>query len=541
MSTQKITLTILSACVYLMGIGTVIAEPKDSGSYWVIVDTTADSNAYTQFTSLRNLLVEKGKVPHKNMHYLDADQASHDGIQTYLDEIGSTVRNIETFVFLYHGVVSRPTNVNSMFLSTQSEDTIQDTVLNQWLRRTKADRTLVFIDGYADEDNLTIYYANREILGTGALNVIQPPDAVGKNTFLSALISALSEDGIDADENRQISIIEIYQHLQTNTDFEQSIFAPTGNVDETVMKLNPAIKVSSFPEGAQILLNEIENGLTPKLFTEDLEQGTYTVSVKKQGHSIPSPKSAELKLTQGEMLNFAWALDPISVLGTVTAPSDASAIGTEVSIHGTEYVALVAEDGTYTFQDWNASKMLTPGEDYTLYAKQGDLYHGSATFTFDGHTNIEQSITLVKKSWFEIAELEFSRNDHQKAVTAFQNGIELTTDFPSMSEDLTVMLFTTFADAVDKGQLEDIKYLVVTAKLAETYQQQELIKKYWKLVKINAEKGSSAAKLAGQRLWQLNPWRRILNIGIVCLLVIILASGIWTIFRYQKTKQQRQK
>ena len=535
MSIQKTVVLIL--LISFFAIGTVSAEPVDSRTYWLMVDATPDTDANALFSTLGKLLIETGKVSQEHIQKLEGDQATKEEIKTFLSDIGNTLGKIDTFIFLYHGEVSKLRGGNAMYFSTQSEETIQDSVLNQWLQWTGADRSLVIIDGYANEENLGIYYANRVTLGTAALNIIQPPIASGKNAFLQSLIDALSQEKIDADDNRHISIIEIYQHLQTNTAFERAIFAPTGNVEETVMRLSPAIKVTTFPEGAQILLNEKESGLTPQLFTDGLQQGTYTVSVRKAGYNSPEAKTAELKLTQGESVNFAWALKPISVFGTVTGPSDVSVVDTQISIDGTEYVAVVGEDGTYSFQDWQAANMLTPGTNYTLYAKQGDFYHGSATFTFDGYTAIEQPIQLVKKTWFEIAELEFSRNDHQKAVTAFQNGIELTTDFPPMSEDLTVLLFTTFADAVDRSKVQDIKYFVVTAKLAEAYQQPDLVKKYWKQVKLKAEKGSSAAKLAGQRLWQLNPWRNIINIGIACLLVLIIASGIWTFYRYQKSKQ----
>ncbi len=535
MPAQRITAIILF--VPFLIIGAISAEPIDLGTYWFMVDATPDADAHALFNTLGKLLTEKGKVSQEHIHTLARDQATKDEIQISLADIRHAREKIETFIFLYHGEVSKPLSGNAMHFSTQSEETLQDSVLNRWLQGTGADRLLVIVDGYANEESLTIYYANRETLGTAALNVIQPSKTVGKNAFLKALIDALSEEELDTDDNRHISIIEIYQHLQTDAAFERAIFAPTGDVEETVMKLSPAIKVATFPEGAQILLNEKESGLTPQLFTDNLQQGTYTVSVRKAGYNSPPSKTGELKLRQGEVVNFAWALKPISVFGTVSGPSDVSVVDTQISIDGTEYVAVVGEDGTYTFQNWEASNLLTPGTDYTLYAKQGDFYHGSATFTFDGYTAIEQPIRLVKKTWFEIAELEFSRNDLQKAVTAFENGIKLTTDFPSMSEDLTVLLFTNFADAVDRLEVQDINYFVATAKLAEAYQQPELVKKYWKLVKLKAEKGTHAAKLAGQRLWQLNPWRNIINIGIVCLLVIIIASGIWTFYRYRKLKQ----
>ena len=169
--------------------------------------------------------------------------------------------------------------------------------------------------------------------------------------------------------------------------------------------------------------------------------------------------------------------------------------------------------------------------------KQGDLNYGLATFTFDGYTDIAQPLQLVKRTWFEVAQIEFDRHNHQGAVTAFQNGIERTSDFPQMSPDFTVLLLSSFADAVEKQDVQDVTYLVVTAKLADQHGQPELAKKYWEEVKVKAEKGSPAAKLASDRLWQLNRGRYLLNIGLIVLLVVLLASGAWTFFRFRKSKR----
>lgn len=527
----------LFICFFVSRVWDVSADPVDSETYWMMVDTSPDADANKLFKSINKLLTDIGKVSQQNIQRLDGDNATKDEIENSLIDIANKSDEIKTLIFLYHGVVSKQPRGNAMHISTQSEDTVQDAVLNQWLNATGIGRILVIIDGYAYEERLTVYYANRVTLGTAALNVIHPAETtepVGKNSFLQALIDTLSIETIDADDNRNISIIEIYQHLQNEFSFENAIFAPTGNVEETVMKLSPAIKVTSFPEGAQIMLNDKENGVTPKLFTKDLQQGTYSVSIKKPGYLSPEEKSDVLKLTQGEVINFISVLKPISVFGTVTGPTEVTVSETEVSIDGTDYVEIVGEDGKYSFQDWDVSAMLTPGTEYKLYAKQGDLYHGSSTFTYDGYEAIEQPIELIKRTWFEIAELEFRRDDHQKAIEAFQNGIETTTDLPQMSEELTFLLYTSFADAIEREQVQDINYIVVTAKLAEAHHQPEIAKKYWKQVVLKAEKGTPASKLAGQRLWQMNPWRNVINIGVGCILIIVIASGIWTFFRYRK-------
>lgn len=516
------------------------AEPIDTGMQWLLVDATPEGRARKLFNSFTNLLTQKGKVPKNHIHRVEGETATHDEIQAVLNEIGNRSDEKQTIIFLFHGEVSKPSNVNAMHLSTQSLDTLQDSELNKWFKDTSAENILVIIDGYASDENLGIYYANRETLGSGALNVIHPTDTtepIGSQSFLQALIEALSSDETDVDENRQISIIEIYQYIQDNKSFGKSIFAPTGNVEETMMRLSPAIKVATFPEEAQILLNGAESGLTPQLFTENLQKGNYTVSVSKTGYNKEEPKTAELNLKQGEVINFAWELTPISVIGSVKHPSDETVVGTKVSIEGTDYITYVGEDTSFRFQDWNIEKMLTPGKEYTLSAKQGDFYHGSANFTFDGFEDIEQTIQLEKMTWFEIAELEFNRNDHQQALIAFQKGIGNTTDFPPMSEDLTTLLLSSFADAIDRSQIEDVKYVVVTAKLADAYQQPDVAKKYWKLAKQNAEKGSYEAKLAGQRLWQLNPWRQYVNIGIIVIVIGVLISSGWTFYRFWQSRK----
>ena len=537
---QKITtITLLFLLLILFPIYSS-AEPKDTGTYWFLVDATPEGRARKLFNSLTSLLTQQGKVPKSHIHRVEGESATHDEIEFVLNEMGGGSAKKQTVIFLFHGEVSKPSNVNAMHFSTQSLDTIQDSTLNKWLKETHAENLLVFIDGYANDENLGIYYANRETLGSGALNVIHPADTtepIGSQSFLQALTEAISSEKTDADQNRQISIIEIYQYIQDNKSFGKSIFAPTGNVEETVMRLSPAIKVATFPEGAQILLNGTESGLTPQLFTDGLQQGDYTVSVSKVGYKKEHPKTAELQLRQGEIINLAWSLTPISVFGTVNHPSDETVAGAKVSIEDTDYITYVGEDGSFRFQDWNIENMLTPGKEYTLFAKQGDFFHGSATFTYDGFVDIEQPIKLEKMTWFEIAELEFNRNDHQQAVIAFQKGIGSTIDFPPLSEDLTTLLLSSFADAIDRSQITDVKYIVVTAKLADAYQQPDVAKKYWKLAKLNAEKGSLEAKLAGQRLWQLNPWRKYVNIGIVVIVIGVLLSGGWTFYRFWQSRR----
>ena len=538
MSRQKIIFIPISICVALAIFVSTPGLSAGSNTYWLIVDATPEARAHEVVNTLIELLTTRGKIPSAQIHHVEGDSATSEEIHAMLQEIGRQATVQDTLFFLYHGRVTKPRGMNAMHLLTSGDEQgIQDATLNDWFRETNTKDTVVIIDGYTEDRNLNAYYANRETLGTAALNSIQSAEKENATVLLQQFHDTLTVDTTDTNDNRQLSIIESYELLRTHSEFMDGILAPTGDVEMALLKLSPALKITTFPEGADISINAVEVGSTPKLITENLQQGTSTVTVKKAGYVIPPPKTVELQLELGESAHVAWALEPIAIHGTVIGVSDELPADAVVWIDGTTHQQVVEADGVYRFDEWKKSDVLRLGETFTLYVKQGDLNYGFATFTLDGYTDITQPLQLVKRTWFEVAQIEFDRHNHQGAVTAFQNGIERTSDFPQMSPDLTVLLLSSFADAVEKQDVQDVTYLVVTAKLADQHGQPELAQKYWEEVKTKAEKGSPAAKLASQRLWQLNRGRYLLNIGLIVLLVVLLASGAWTFFRFRKSKR----
>ncbi len=538
MSKHNTILTFLFISAAFVILMAVPAFSVDSDTYWLIVDVTPDARAHELLNSLTELLTTRGQVPSEQIYRLEGENATAEETYALLQEVGRQTQANQTLVFLYHGMVTKPRGMNTMhLLMPGSEQGIQDVTLNQWFRESDRRRTVVIVDGYTDDTNLSAYYANRETLGSAALNVIQSSQNTDAAKLLQGLYDALAEDATDTNENRQLSIIEAYELLRADTDFMEGILAPTGDVEEALLKLSPALKIETFPEGAQISINDVEIGSTPQLVTENLQQGTSTVSVKKAGYLVPLPKTAELQLTLGESVHMGWVLQPIAVHGTVEGVAGESVAGTMVWIGGTAHQQVVEADRAYRFDNWKDSGLLTIDDTYTLHAKQGDLNYGTATFTFGGYNNIEQSIQLIKRTWFEISQIAFDQNDHQGAIIAFQRGIERTTNFPELSPELTVLLLSSFADALDKQDVQDINTLIVTAKLAEQHGQPDLAKRYWQEVKTKARKGTPAAKLASQHLWQLNRGRYLFNIGLIVVLVVLVASGAWTYFRYRRAKQ----
>jgi len=517
----------------------VTASLADSNTYWLLVDTTPEAQAHQRLLALNQLLTTRGKVPSEQIHHVEGENATAEEIQALLQEIGQRIQPKNTLILLYHGRVTKPGGLRKMHLLTygDGEDGIQDTTLNAWLRETNSGNTFVIIDGYTEDTNLSTYFANRETFGTAALNIIQPAKTSETTKLLQRLYDALISNTSDLDENRQISIFEIYEHLRTRFDLVDGILVPTGNIEAPLLKLSPALKITTTPKGAQISINDVEVGNTPKLITENLQRGISKVSVKKNGYIIPSPKTAELHLVPGESVHIRWVLEPIAIYGNVKNTDGTTTEGTVIWIEKTAYQQLVAPDDFFRFHEWQDTNPLVLGETYTVYAKQAHLNYGSATFTFDGYTHIERQIQLVKKTWFEVAQIEFDRDNHQGAVTAFQNGIEETTDFPQMSPDLTILLLSYFAGALANQDVQGVTYLLVTAKLAEQHDQLPLAKKYWKAVKTEAPKGTPAAKLAGQRLWYLNRGTYLLNGSLIVLLIVVVISGAWTFYRYRKFKQ----
>ncbi len=512
----------------------------DAETVWLMVDATPDARPHELLDVLVKLLVNRGKVPAAQIHHIEGNRATSEEIRALLREIGNNRGEKQTLIFLYHGSVTKPRGMNTMHLLTRGDDMgIADYALNQWFQEAWGNSVFVIIDGYTNDTNLNAYYANRETLGTAALNAIQSAEiksTIGENSLLQQIINALTIDATDVNNNRQLSIIEIYENLRSDANFSEAILAPTGDVEVALLKLGPAIQITTFPEGAQIILNDVDVGKTPQLITDNLIQGTSTVTVKKPGYMIPPAKIAELRLALGESVHLGWALEPIAVFGTVSPGSEESVEGARVWIHGKNYEYVVAEDGTYRFDEWKSPDLLTPGETYTLSVKHGDLNYGSANFTFDGYTSIEQPLSLTKRTWFEMAQIAFEQGSPQGAITAFQNGIELNTDFPPLSPALTVLLLSSFAQAAENADVQDVNYLVVTAKLAEQHGQPELAKKYWEEVKAKAQKGTAAATEARERLWALNKGRYLINIALLGALGLLIISGAWTFYRYRKSK-----
>ena len=542
--------------ISLIAVSALEAQLVDATVWWLIVSPEVDNQSRSNLNALVNLLKERGKVPSNHIRRIEGSECTREGIKVILDDLGSKMRQGDQLIFYFRGFVTKPRRSTSIFFLPYGatpenlDDALRDRQLNQWFRELSPNKVIVILDSYTRDRNLMAYYGNRGLPGSGGFVSIQRAPLRTEDLLAQTLLGVLGTDETDLDDNRQVSIEEVHTYLTSNLDehtlrLTEGILLSLGRVQEKfVLKLNPMLKIVTVPDSASVVLNGQEIGVTPQSLTDNLQQGTSTVEVSKLGYLIPPARSVEIEQVQGESINISWDLESIAVHGSVRAPDSVPLEGAVVWVDGTAYEQnplYLKADGRYrlsanvahiTPQEGRSDEnVLEPGTTYTLRAASGALYHAEASFTLPTHESVERTLILSKKTWFEVAEMQYDRQAYEDAIAAFQNGIEETIEFPPMSPEFTKLLFDSFSEVVNKVNVQNIAYVVVTAKLADRLNLQEESKVYWEQVKLQAAKGSTSYELATKRLRELNFGRRLINIGILILFVVVIISGGYAIRR----------
>ena len=552
---QIIVFIVFSIGFSVITVSPLDAQSADATTWWLIVTPDADTRSLIRVDSLVNLLQARGKVSSKHIRRIEGDVCTRDGIKVGLDKLSGEMGQGDRLIFYFRGFVTKPRRSNSIFFLTYGAtsesltDALRDRQLNRWFRELFQNRVIVILDSYTRDRNLMAYYANRGMPGTAAFISIQRAALNPEDLFAQTLLEVLGTDETDLDDNRQVSIEELHTHLTSNLDagtlrLTEGILLPMGKIGAVVLKLSPMLTVVTVPDGASIVLNGQEIGVTPQRLVDNLERGTYNIEVRKLGYLIPPARSVEVELIQGESINLSWDLESIAVHGSVNAPDGVPVEGAMVWIDGTAYQQnplYLKADGQYRLSANIANvtsqagqsdkKVLEPGKMYTLRVESDALYHAETNFTLTPHESVKHDLTLSKKTWFEVAQMRFDRRAYEDAVAAFQNGIEETVEFPPMSPEFTQLLFDSFSEVVNKVNVQNIAYVVVTAKLADRLNLREESKVYWEQVKLQATKGSTPYELATKRLRELNFGRRLINIGVLVLFIVVLISGGYAIRR----------
>ena len=556
MMKQILVFIVFSIGVSLITVSSLYAQSVDATTWWLIVSPDVDTRSRSNLDSLVNLLKERGKVPSNHIRRIEGSECTREGIKVVLDDLGSEMGQGDRLIFYFRGFVTKPRRSNSIFFFPHGvtpenlEDALKDRQLNGWFRELSPNKVIVILDSYTRDRNLMAYYGNRGMPGSGGFISIQRATLSTEDLLVQTLLGTLGTDETDLDDNRQVSIEELHAYLTSNLDertlrLTEGILLLLGRVQEkVVLKLSPMLQIVTVPDGASVVLNGQEVGETPQRLIDNLERGTYNVEVSKLGYLIPPARSVEIGLVQGESINLSWDLESIAVQGSVKAPDGVPLEGAAVWIDGTAYeqnplhleadgrYQLFANIANVTSQAGRSDeRVLESGKMYTLRAESDALYHAEASFTLAPHESVERNLTLSKKTWFEVAQMQFNRKVYEEAIAAFQNGIEETVEFPPMSPEFTKMLFDSFSEVVNKVNVQNITYVVVTAKLADRLNLQEESKVHWEQVRLQATKGSASYELATERLRELNFGRRLINIGVLVLFVLVLISGGYALRR----------
>ena len=555
MMKQILVSAVLFLELLLIAVLPVQGQLADAEAWWLIVSPNTDTRTRSHLDSLVSLLKDWGTVPSKQIHRIEGDQCTPDRIQAAIGQLANKIRQGDRLIFYYRGFVTKPRRLNSIYYLTHGvtpenfADGFETRQLNRWFRESSRNPAIVILDSYTTLRNLAVFYANRQPPGEASYISIQPATAIDEDLFAQNLLTTFQNDAADLDDNRQLSIIELHEYIVTNERLQQGILVPTGDIETIVLKLSPMLKVVTVPDGASVFLNGEEIGKTPQRIVDNLKGGTYEVEARKPGYRIPSARSVQVDPVQGKSVHLSWDLESIEVYGSVKAADGEALEGRKVWVDGTAYEQNkqdIGEDGSFRLpanivdvlrDSRSDTKVLEPEKTYTLRAESGELYHAEATFTLPAHESIRRDLILVKKTWFEVAQMRFDRKTYDGAISAFQNGIESTTEFPPMSPAFTQMLFDSFSAVIDRVDVQNIAYVVATAKLADRLGFQDKSKAYWTQVKSRAVKGTPESKLATKRLRELNAVRNLINFGIFIILLVVLISGGYTFQKHRKARK----
>ena len=528
--------------------------PQDEKSWALLVEVSdyTDENIAdlvfhdNMLDDLKSALVKAGGYNPEHIESLSDGQNKLATIGSQIVSLSSKISDSDTFLLYFRGHIKKHPRGNSIFFLPQDakkddyDSFIKDSLLNDWLDKLKAQNKIVVIDCYTADENIDRYRVNRETLGTAAIFSVQrAADTTVPTTFSKVFLKSLAlenvQDNPDTDENRIVSVGEVYEYIYNN--FEgYGVLASTDDMKTGIIKLPSMLQVKTDPPGAAVFINEKESGKTPIQIIDGLKTGTYGIEINMPLYLIPEKRSARIRQLRGQSANISVPLFPIKVYGKILDQQGNAVENTFVSIDETKYAQKVETDGSYSFADWKQHGLLENGKTYAVKAEssQGPHY-GETNFTFTGNENIQCNITLMERTWFDVAQAHFDAGDYQKAAEAFHLGVDKSTTIPDISPEFAEILLGYFTKLIEL-QPRKLNYLIATAKLSDKLNLRTESKIYWQRVKEQATVDGPEYLEATQRLKELRPVRLpiIIAIGFVILLVVFSA---WRIIRkkYQVT------
>lgn len=525
--------------------------PKDYSGWALIVDITkydAPEISITDFNDslkdkLKAVLTEAGGFPEEQVIFFKDQKCTFNNIKLAIENLSQKLNSNSRFILYFRGCVAKPSTVRPAYLLTYDTSVkdyskaITETLLGKWLSQIKSQDRILVMDYYTFKSDARDYTINRAIIGTSSINIFQPTDRK-KDIFGEKVVEALKLSETDTDENRKISVRELYEYV---TEKSGLYLSPMGNLDATFIELPSMLQIKSIPSEAYVYVNNEKFGLTPQRI-DDLRSQTYEIEVIKEGYLIPEKRVVKIQKLRGQAANLTFNLIPIRIYGKVEIEPDEK-LPDNIKIQIKDYVTSLDNAGNYSLDEWDEYD-LEIGKKYQLVATGTDLYYGSTEFVLEGKENIHKDIKLHRRGWFDVAQIRFNRaqnsssqqeynNAVREAVEAFQKGVEKRPNFTEISTDFAIILYDYFKQATELVP-DNLNYIIATAKLAEQLELKNEAERYWEKVKDKSSAGSFSHKLAVQHLKELSPYKGLIRVLLIILLVSILISASYLIYRYKK-------
>lgn len=539
----SLLISILTASNYQI-INLPTSVPDDEKVWVLAVDALRhDSEGYPnlpfgedELKEFASKMAGKGEIPENHIRFIGPERANLDLIGETLSEISSKMREGDRLILIFRGLISLPSGSSrELFLipkdgsPDERSSLISTERLNGWMAKIEGDK-IVLLDCYSTEENLFIFYASRKTFGTSALAFINHIPTDGGDMLIQRLSSALDDPKLDSNTDRRITVLELYEAISRQGD-PTGVSAITGDPDAILLTLPSAITVETEPPGARVVLNGREEGISPCMIIGP-RPGLHEVRVEKELYLIPEARMVRIRGFRGDAAPLSFKLSPIKIFGRVTDQSGKALPDAYVYIDGTQYIQKVKEDGGYSFEKWEHG-LLKPGK-YKIVAEYSDIMVAESHVEFKGFSNLKLDLTLKHRPWDEISRIRYQRGDELGCAEAFEEWAKAQKgpilSIPKLEPKHAEIILGYFADKADKSP-KNLLYQIVSAHLSDEIEREDLAKKFWHRVKSLAPKGSPERELASRRLSQLYKTRNYAIMGVSIAMLIVFASGIYTILK----------
>lgn len=522
MKLHQVVVFCILTCVLMTGLWAQPArDAPDGAGFALLVDVSDYRDAgipplrwkSIEVDKIRDALYSAGGFPESQVRVLAGEDATREGImESFTAVVESAKARSDARFFLYVKGRSLESGDIRYFLpydarSGASSTYIGENEMEGWLNQIRFSKALIQATWDVDDQD--------------------------DGDFSSALADLLRDAKTDANGDRNVTLGEIKAGIRRSGFSENYPIRTLGDEGIAVIRLPSVLAVTSEPSGATILLDDAEAGTTPAQLT-DLTPGTHRLRVKADRYRVSAEKTIEIASARGHRVIMpSYKLTPIRVHGTVDGVDEGIMRDVEVQIQTTSYRQAVAEDGSFSFEEWGTYGLLGAGKTYEILAQSRDgLYSGKAIFTFSGTEDIQVTISLAQSIWTEVAEQHLTAGNRDAAVAMLDAKLR-TSETGALLEDeaftglkpALAQVFLTHLEGKLESEPDDLKAHIAAARLASLTGDVSAVRRHWKAVRAVAASGTEEHEKAAIRLRQTSPLRqpRVIALLIACAAAILAA------------------